>query len=27
MIAGFSGFLTKPIRLATLRGEVQRLIG
>ena len=27
MAAGFSGYITKPIRLATLRGEVRRLIG
>jgi two-component system, cell cycle response regulator DivK len=27
MTAGFTGYITKPIRLATLRGEVQRLIG
>jgi two-component system, cell cycle response regulator DivK len=27
MAAGFSGYLTKPIRLATLRGEIRRLIG
>jgi CheY-like chemotaxis protein len=25
--AGFSGYITKPIRLAALRGEVERLIG
>jgi two-component system, cell cycle response regulator DivK len=27
MDAGFSGYITKPIRLAALRGEVARLIG
>jgi two-component system cell cycle response regulator DivK len=27
MEAGFTGYITKPIRLAALRGEVQRLIG
>lgn len=27
MAAGFSGYITKPIRLAALRGEVERLIG
>ncbi len=27
MRAGFSGYITKPIRLAALRAEVQRLIG
>jgi two-component system, cell cycle response regulator DivK len=27
MDAGFSGYITKPIRLAALRGEVERLIG
>lgn len=25
--AGFTGYITKPIRLAALRGEVERLIG
>jgi len=27
MTAGFSGYITKPIRLAALRAEVRRLIG
>lgn len=27
MIAGFTGYITKPIRLAALRDEVHRLIG
>jgi CheY-like chemotaxis protein len=27
MAAGFSGYITKPIRLAALRAEVRRLIG
>ncbi|HLH16062.1 MAG TPA: response regulator [Bryobacteraceae bacterium] len=27
LAAGFSGYITKPIRLATLRSEVERLLG
>lgn len=27
LAAGFTGFVTKPIRLADLRGEVERLLG
>jgi CheY-like chemotaxis protein len=27
LAAGFSGYITKPIRLGSLRGEVERLLG